>query len=48
MDNAYFPALQWLINEHSITNLKDYELAAKAIVAASKKISGLLSGISGE
>lgn len=37
MDNTYFPALQWLVAERSIANVKDYEIAAKAIVAASRK-----------
>lgn len=37
MDNSYQAVLQWLIDQQSITSNSGYELAAKAIEAASKK-----------
>ena len=36
MDNTYQSALGWLISERNITDTKDYERAADAIVCAAK------------
>lgn len=46
MDNTYQATLQWLISERNVTDTKDYECAANAIVQHNENIPNALSGIS--